>query len=55
MNARRFGQKLNSVGDNGELIGREAMSDDGAWLADDVVPDALIPIFTSFLNKCGHF
>ena len=55
MNARRFGQKLYSVGDDGELIGREAMSDDGAWLADDVVPDALTPIFTIFFEQMWPF
>ena len=51
MNARRFGQKLYSVGDNGELVGREAMSDNGAWLADDKVPDTIMPILTIFFDE----
>ena len=55
MNARRYGQKLYSVGDAGELIGREAMSDDGAWLNDDVVPDTLTPILAIFFEQMWPF
>ena len=55
MNARRFGQKLYSVGDDGELIGREAMSDDGAWLPDDEVPATLIPILQIFFEQMWPF
>ena len=41
--------------DDGELIGREAMSDDGAWLPDDKVPATLIPILQIFFEQCGRF
>ena len=51
MNARRYGQKLYSVSDSGELIGREAMSDGGAWLEDDKVPDMLKPILSIFFDE----
>ena len=51
MNARRFGQKLYRVGDDGELIGREAMSDDVAWLPDDEVPATLMPILQIFFEQ----
>ena len=55
MNARRFGQKLYSVGDDGKLIGREAMSDDGDWLPDDEVPATLMPILQIFFEQMWPF
>ena len=55
MNARRFGQKLYSVGEDGQLIGREAMSDGGAWLADDKVPETLMPILHIFFEQMWPF
>ena len=55
MNARRFGQKLYSVGADGTLIGREAMSDDGAWLPDDDLPATLTPILTIFFTEMWPF
>lgn len=55
MNARRFGQKLYSVGTDGTLIGREAMSDDGAWLPDDRVPETLTPILDIFFDDMWPF
>ena len=55
MNARRFGQKLYSVGSDGALVGREAMSDDGAWLPDDQVPETLTPMLDIFFNDMWPF
>lgn len=55
MNARRFGQKLYSVDEDGALIGREAMSDNGAWLPDDDVPQTLTPILDIFFEQMWPF
>lgn len=46
--ARTYGQKLYSLGEDGELVGRPATSDGGQWLKDDHVPlslDALAAVF----------
>lgn len=48
INARSYSQKLYSVNESGELVGRPATSDNGQWLSDDAVPstlDALIAVF----------
>ncbi len=48
VSARTYDQKLYSLGENGELVGRPATSDGGQWLADDQVPaslDAIVAIF----------
>ncbi|MDG2336214.1 MAG: glutathione S-transferase family protein [Myxococcota bacterium] len=55
LNARRYGQKLYSVGSDGSLMGREAMSDGGDWLADDEVPETLDPIFEIFFDEMWPF
>jgi glutathione S-transferase len=51
INARRYGQRLYSLGPDGSLVGREAMSDDGAWLPDDQVPATLEPIISIFFEE----
>ena len=64
--ARTYGQKLYSLGEDGELIGRPATSDGGQWLKDDHVPqslDALAAVFfeemwpmlTSTMEKTAAF
>ena len=44
LNARTYGQQIYTLGDNGELRGEVACSDDGEWLPDDAVPDTLHPL-----------
>jgi len=51
LNARMYGQKLYSLGENGELIGRPATSDGGAWLEDDVIADTLLPVLQVFFDE----
>jgi len=64
--ARTYGQKLYSLGEDGELVGRPATSDGGQWLKDDHVPrslDALAAVFfeemwpmlTSTMEKTAAF
>jgi glutathione S-transferase len=50
-NARRFGQQLYRVDSEGSLVGFEAMSDNGAWLDDDEVPDTINPILDIFFEE----
>ncbi|MDG1204076.1 MAG: glutathione S-transferase family protein [Pseudomonadales bacterium] len=50
-NARRFGQKLYKVDGQGELIGYESMSNNGAWLANDEVPDTVNLILNIFFEE----
>jgi hypothetical protein len=48
INARSYDQKLYSLSDQGELVGRPATSDGGQWLVNDAVPptlDAVIAVF----------
>jgi glutathione S-transferase len=48
INARSYDQKLYSLDDQGELVGRPATSDGGQWLVNDAVPptlDAVIAVF----------
>ena len=51
LNARTWGQKLYSVGDDGTLVGRPATSDGGEWLPDDAVPDTLLPLLGVFFDE----
>jgi len=48
LEARTYGQRLYSLDENGDLVGRPATSDGGEWLPGDAVPgtlDALLAIF----------
>ncbi|HEB88645.1 MAG TPA: hypothetical protein ENI85_03660 [Deltaproteobacteria bacterium] len=48
VSARTYGQRLYSLGEDGELVGRPATSDGGQWLGEDRVPptlDALVAVF----------
>jgi hypothetical protein len=48
VSARTYGQKLYSLGEDGELVGRPATSDGGQWLPNDQVPatlDAVVAVF----------
>ncbi len=51
LNARGYDQQLYSLGANGELVGRPATSDGGAWLADDAVPPTLLPVLAVFFEE----
>jgi hypothetical protein len=51
LNARTYDQKLYSLGPDGELVGRPATSDGGAWLPDDVVPETLLPVIGVFFEE----
>lgn len=44
LNARAFGQKLYSLGADGELIARPASSDGAEWLANDAIAPTLEPV-----------
>jgi glutathione S-transferase len=51
LNARRYGQKLYSLDESGELVGRIANSDDGEWLPEDALPETLQPILGLFFEE----
>ena len=51
LNARSYGQRLYSLGDDGELVGRVANSDGGEWLADDAIADSLRPVVAVFFSE----
>jgi len=51
LNARAFGQKLYSLGEDGELVARPATSDGADWLPDDRVPDTLLPVLGVFFEE----
>jgi hypothetical protein len=51
LNARSYGQKLYSLGDDGTLVPRVAVSDGGAWLPDDGVPETLLPVLGVFFEE----
>ena len=51
LNARMYGQKLYSLDANGALVGREAVSDGGEWLADDAIADTLAPLLDVFFEE----
>jgi len=50
-NARRFGQPLYKVNSDGDLVGYEAMSDQGAWLENDEVPETVNAIVNIFFEE----
>jgi hypothetical protein len=51
LNARSYGQKLYSLGADGELVGRVANSDGGEWLPDDALPETLMPLLGVFFEE----
>jgi glutathione S-transferase len=51
LNARSYGQKLYQLDESGELVGRIANSDEGEWLADDTIPDSLLPVLGVFFDE----
>jgi glutathione S-transferase len=51
LNARTHGQQLYSLGEDGELVGRPATSDGGEWLANDAVPDSILPVISVFFEE----
>lgn len=51
LNARMYGQKLYSLGPDGELVGRCATSDAGEWLAGDEIPKTLEPLLRVFFDE----
>jgi glutathione S-transferase len=51
LNARSYGQKLYSLGPDGELVGRVANSDGGEWLPDDALPETLLPLLGVFFRE----
>jgi glutathione S-transferase len=51
LNARTYGQKLYSLDDSGDLVGRTATSDAGDWLPDDEVPETLMPLLSAFFDE----
>ncbi|MEZ4219091.1 MAG: glutathione S-transferase family protein [Myxococcota bacterium] len=51
LNARRYGQRLYTLDGDGELVGRPATSDGGAWLDDDRVPETLRPVIGVFFEE----
>jgi glutathione S-transferase len=51
LNARSYGQRLYSLGAKGELVGRPATSDGGAWLPDDTIPETLLAVLAVFFEE----
>jgi hypothetical protein len=51
LNARRYGHKYYGLDANGELEERQVLSDGGAWLEADEVPETLEPILAMFFNE----
>ena len=51
LNARRYGQKLYSLDAAGELVAREAVSDDAEWLSEDRIPATLLPVLGVFFEE----
>jgi glutathione S-transferase len=51
LNARAYGQKLYSLNEAGELVGRGATSDGGDWLADDAIAESLEPVLRVFFDE----
>jgi glutathione S-transferase len=51
LNARTYDQKLYSLDERGELVGRPATSDGGEWLLDDEVPETLVPVIAVFFEE----
>jgi glutathione S-transferase len=55
LGARRYGQKLYSVAADGSLEGRCGTSDEGDWLAEDAVPETLMPVLRTFFEEMWPF
>ena len=51
LNARRYGQKLYSLDDRGELVSREAVSDGAEWLSGDQIAETLLPVIGVFFEE----
>jgi glutathione S-transferase len=51
LNARSYGQKLYGLGADGNLVGRPATSDGGAWLDGDRTPPTLVPVLEIFTSE----
>ena len=51
LNARSYGQKLYSLGPQGELVPRPATSDGGAWLPEDAISPTLLPVLAVFFDE----
>ena len=51
VDARSYDQKLYSLDDKGELVGRPATSDGGQWLGEDEVPATLNAIVAVFFQE----
>jgi len=51
LNARSYNQKMYDVDDGGRLVGRPATRDEGRVLADDRIPDTLLPILDVFFEE----
>jgi glutathione S-transferase len=51
LNARSYGQRLYSLGPDGNLIGRPATSDAGEWLPDDRIAETLLPVLGVFFEE----
>ena len=51
LNARTYDQKLYSLGPDGELEARPATTDGGALLAEDSVPETLLPLLGVFFEE----
>jgi glutathione S-transferase len=51
VSARTYDQRLYSLSEDGELVGRPATSDGGQWLTGDEVPDTLEAIIAVFFEE----
>ncbi len=51
LNARSYGQKLYGLDESGTLVPRIANTDGGEWLAEDTIPETLLPILGIFFEE----
>jgi glutathione S-transferase len=51
LNARTYGQRLYSLGEDGQLVGRPANSDGAEWLAKDELPASLEALLAVFFEE----
>ena len=51
LNSRMYGEKLYSLDERGELVGRVATSDGGEWLEGDGVPETLLAVLEVFFEE----
>ncbi len=49
--SRTYDQKLYSLDDAGELVGRPANGDGADWLPDDAIPGTLLPVLSLFFEE----